>query len=89
MHLQQINNIVLGTLVLCIGSVIPAQAASVPGPEQIVISHTVTSKGYELSLTIQLDRPVSAPTASQTGSASLEIKGSFYSARCANLSVCG
>ena len=65
MHLQQINDIVMGTLVLCSGSVIPAQAASVPGPEQIVIGHTVTSKGYELSLTIQLDGPVSAPTESQ------------------------
>jgi hypothetical protein len=47
------------------GSTIPAQAASVPGPEQIVISHTVISEGDESSLTVQLDKPVSTSTASQ------------------------
>lgn len=65
MHLQRINSIILGTLVLCIGSVMPVQAASVPGPEQIVISLTAISKDYELSITIQLDKPASASTASQ------------------------
>jgi hypothetical protein len=64
-HLKQIYGIVLGALILFIGSVIPAQAASVPRPEQIAISHTAISKGYESSLMVQLDKPVSASIASQ------------------------
>ena len=40
MYLKQINGIVLGALMLFTGSAIPAQAASVPGLEQMVINHT-------------------------------------------------
>jgi hypothetical protein len=64
-YLQQINGIVLGALVLCTGNTIPASAASVPSPGQVVISRTAIGKGYEFSLTIRIDKPVSASAVSQ------------------------
>jgi hypothetical protein len=64
-HLKYINGLVLGAPMLFIGSVIPAQAASVPDAGQIVISQITISEGGESSLTVQLDKPASAATASE------------------------
>jgi hypothetical protein len=59
-HLKQVCGLALGAFALFMGGAIPAQAASAPGPVRIVTSDAATG-----NLTIQLDKPVSASTASR------------------------
>jgi hypothetical protein len=79
---RRINSIVLGALALLIASAIDAQAASVPGVEQIVISHTALSGGDESYLKVQLDKAVGASNANQ-------IKNSLQSALLTSLPSAG